>query len=287
MKWLWIPALLLVFFVGDRVAAYALSKVTADSEFRYSRLYSGRAEADILLVGNSRGLTYYQPTIEELTGKSSFNLSYNGLPVQVADALAADYLERYGAPEIMLADVTMLDLDNAALVQDFRVYAPYSERLDGLLRDSFPNIWGGTRLAHLSRYGGEVAQRMFYYAARTDETWLLDRVMSESIAEAAADFEPLDNGYTPARIALFAQMVRRFQEAGTEVHLTINPYYPAYAKTVGKLDQLAADVTAATGLEVRDYATAIEGREYFGDYQHLNVAGAQVFLARLVEDLGL
>ena len=287
MRWLWIPALVAVFFAGDRLAGYLLSRAVEASEFRYSRLYTDRAEADVLLVGNSRGLTYYQPALERLTNRSTFNLSYNGLPIEVASALAQDYLDRYGAPAVMLADVTMLDLDNPALTQDFRVYTPYSQRLDGLLRDSFPNIWGGTRLSHLSRFGGEVAQRAFYYIGRTDETWLLDRIMPEGVAAAAAEFEPLDNGYTPERVALFAEMVRRFREAGTEVYLTINPYYPAYAKTIGKLDALMADVEAATGLEVHDYSQAIESRELFGDYQHLNKAGAEVFLAGLVEELGL
>lgn len=286
-KWLWIPTTVALFFVGDRLAAYALSKIAAESDFRYSRLYSQRAGADILLVGNSRGLTFYQPVLEALTGKSTFNLSYNGIPVKIAHVLAGDYLDRYGAPETMLVDVTMLDMDNVSLIQDFRVYAPYSEGLDGLLRDSFPNIWGGTRLAHLSRYGGEVAQRMLYYADQSDETWLLDRVMPERLTETAEDLTTNRNGYTPARIALLADMVGRFEDAGTDVHLTINPYFPSYARSLDNLDTLAADITAATGLPVYDYSDAVEAREYFGDYQHLNVAGAEVFLERLVADLKL
>ena len=286
-QWYWVLALAAFFFLGDRLGGYALSKVTAESNFRYSRLYGQRAAADILLVGNSRGLTYFQPTIEALTGKTTFNLSYNGLPVELASVLAGDYLDRYGAPEVMLVDVTLLDLDNDALIQDFRTYAPYSEGLDGLLRDSFPNIWGGTRLAHLSRYGGEVAQRMLYYTVKTDETWLLDRVMPQSLADDAVEVQPQRNGYTPARVAQLAATVRRFRDAGTDVHLTINPYYPPYARSLSNLDELAAAVTAATGLEVHDYSEAIQDREYFGDYQHLNVAGARVFLERLVSDLGL
>ena len=287
MKWLWIPALVALFFLGDRLAGYVLSEVTEASEFRYSRLYSGRAEADILLLGNSRGLTYYQPAVEALTGKSTVNLSYNGLPVKVASALADDYLERYGAPEVLLLDVTMMDIDNPALIEDFRVYAQYSAGLDGLVQDSFPSIWRGMRLAHLSRYGGEVAQRMLYYFNRSDETWLLDRVLPEGLAAAAQSGGDVRNGYDADRVAILAGIVERYRAAGTKVYLTINPYYPPYARTITNLGQLAEDVTAATGLPVYDYAEAVEGREYYGDYQHLNVAGAELFLRQLVTDLGL
>ena len=286
-KWLWVPAFVAVFFLGDRVAGFVLNRVTEGSNFRYSRLYTDRAEADILLLGNSRGLTFFQPAVEELTGKSTFNLSYNGLPIDLGHVLALDYLERYGAPEVLLLDVTMLDLDNGPLVQDFRTYAPYSEDLDGLLRDSFPNIWGGTRLTHLSRYGGEVAQRMLYYTLKSDETWLLDRVMPEGLAADATTLPPYTIVLTPKRLELLSDLVQKYQAAGTEVHLTINPYYPAYAASITNLDELAAAATAATGLPVRDYSQAIAEREYFGDYQHLNVAGAEVFLERLVGELGL
>ena len=67
-KWLWIPITLIVVFVGDRLLGGMLASITEGSEFRYSRLYSGRAEADIVLLGNSRGLSFYQPFLEQRTG---------------------------------------------------------------------------------------------------------------------------------------------------------------------------------------------------------------------------
>ena len=49
-----------------RVAyAQALPAIAAD-QFRYSRLYNSTEDADILFVGNSRGLTFFQPEAERV-----------------------------------------------------------------------------------------------------------------------------------------------------------------------------------------------------------------------------
>ena len=63
-KPLWFIALFALVFAGDRLGGRLLQKQVDSSLFRYSRLYRGDAAADILLVGNSRGLTFYQPYIE-------------------------------------------------------------------------------------------------------------------------------------------------------------------------------------------------------------------------------
>ena len=68
----WILAIIALFFIGDRVGGYIVKQVVLKSQFRYSRMYKGEAKADILLVGNSRGLSFFQPTIEEFTKKETF-----------------------------------------------------------------------------------------------------------------------------------------------------------------------------------------------------------------------
>jgi len=60
-----------------------LEQMTKRSNFRYSRMYYQNADAEILLLGNSRGLMFYQPEVEKLTNKKSFNFSYNGLIQEV------------------------------------------------------------------------------------------------------------------------------------------------------------------------------------------------------------
>ncbi len=115
----WYLLLLIVCFSGDRLGAYLLEQQSMQSQFRFSKLYRGESAAEILLLGNSRGLTFYQPYIEQITGKSTCNLSYNGLPMDVAKVLVQDYLERYPAPKNLLIDITTCDRENDALLAGF------------------------------------------------------------------------------------------------------------------------------------------------------------------------
>jgi len=284
---MWIPLTLAIVFAGDRFMSYLLNRAVESSQFRYSRLYAGNAKADIVFLGNSRGLNFYQPYIEEVTGKSTFNLSYNAMPGDLGGALLLDYLEKYGAPEKLVVDATFLDRDNPELIREFRVYAPYSDRLDALLKETDSSIYWGTKVAHLSSFGGEVAQRMFYYLNKSDETWLLDRQISKQVVEASSNLKPYRNNYNLARIRKFGDVVEAFQAAGTDVRFVINPYYPAFQKSIINLDSLALDVRKETGIQVLDYSKSVNGDQNFGDYQHLNKQGAEVYLGRLIKDIEL
>ncbi len=184
----WILALIVLFFVGDRIGGFILGKMVEHSQFRYSRMYTGNAEADILLVGNSRGLIFYQPHISESTGKSNFNLSYNGMSMDLASVLVADYYERYQAPKTLLIDVTMCDRENDQLSIGFNCYSPYSPRLGSFLLTKAPSSAYAGKLTHLYRYNSEVFQRALSYINRSDENWLTDRIINDHmVANVAAE----------------------------------------------------------------------------------------------------
>lgn len=283
-------------FIGDRLGGWMLGKAVQYSQFRYSRLYSGKADCDLLFAGNSRGLIFYQPYIEEKTGRRTCNLSYNGMPISLAAALIKDYLDLHAPPKILMLDVTLLDerMDKR-LVTGFNCYAPYSERLAGLLRDSFPNDFYAGKAFWLYRYNSEVFQRALYYLNKSDEDWLLDRIISPTMQEDIVKQKTFDYDFTPDMLSALADLVHYAQQKGVQVELVINPYYPPFSKKIGNIAALKTAVEQATGLSVYDYSDAISGVQGFGDYQHLNKVGAKQYLDTLLasgllgvqEDLGL
>ena len=280
---LWYAAFLALLFTGDRMAGWLLQKQTMSSQFRYSRMYGGRAAAEILLVGNSRGLTFYEPYIEQITGKSTFNLSYNGLSMDAANALVQDYLDRYPAPRIMLLDITICDRPNNELLAGFSTYAPFSGRLDHLLHDSLPKMWGGNQLSHLTRFNNEIFQRALFHRKTTDNDWLLDRVIpAKLIAEAAQHHYPLE--VHPQLVQQLEEAVKAAQAKGVQVQLVISPYFPNFDKNVSNLDGLKAAVEQATGLPVHDYRQALTEPGDFGDYMHPNKQGSQHYIGLLKKD---
>lgn len=283
-KALWIPALIVLFLIGDRLGALVFENATQRSKFRYARLYSGKADADILLLGNSRGLIFFQPHIEEITGKRTLNLSYNALPVDLAKVLVQDYYTIYSKAELLLIDVTLCDRINKQLITGFTSFSTYSNNLDQLIKQQSPNSWYASKISHLYRYNSEIFQRTLYYLERSDEDWLLDRVISPSLIQNVNE-EPVveleTNDYLLKELAALVNLAER---NGTEVRLLINPYYPDYIKRMENLPHFIEKIKQATGKEVYNYSSALSQTEGFGDYQHLNKTGSRQFLNLLKED---
>lgn len=291
-KTYWIPALILLFFIGDRLGAFVLKKTVEKSQFRYSRLYQKQAVADILLLGNSRGLIFYQPYIEKLTGQSTFNLSYNGMDMELGAALIKDYYEAYPAPAKMIIDVTMCDRVNKNLTASYSLYTPYSSNISQLIKTQNPKIYYGAQLTNLFRYNSELFQRSMRYMVGNDEDWIVDRVISQSMVDNIVNEAPYqiardDKAYMkelPALLEELNSIIKLAQEKGTKVELVVNPYYIPFAQKMINLEEFIKKIENATSLKVHDYSKAIEGTKGFGDYQHLNKEGAKQYIDLLRSD---
>ncbi len=280
-KLLWFVGLFALLFAGDRLAGYFLQKQIDSSQFRYSRMYRGDAAADILLVGNSRGLTFYQPYIEEITGKKTFNLSYNGLPMDASKALVLDFLERYPKTKTMVIDITAADRENKELLTGFLSYSIHSQRLDTLIRGRQPKFWWGAQVSKLTCFNNEIFQRGLFHKNKTDEDWMLDRVISPKLAaEVSANKYALE--VHPYLILQLSEMAAAAKKQGVDVRLVIGPYFPNF--NVENLDALKTAAENATGLTVFDYRNALPGAEFFGDFMHPNKKGAMVFIDLMKRD---
>ncbi|MBV6442255.1 MAG: hypothetical protein DYG98_00445 [Haliscomenobacteraceae bacterium CHB4] len=278
---IWFIALLLLFFMGDRLAGHFLQKLVEQSQFRYSRLYRGDAAAEILLVGNSRGLNFFQPYMEEITGKKTFNLSYNGMPTDLAKVLVEDYLDRYPTPEKMVVDITNCDRMNDELLAGFLTYSAESFRLDTLINSKLPKIWWGGKISAMFRFNNEIFQRALYHRNRTDENWLRDHVISAKLAAEGSD-KPYPLEIHPYLVRQLKETVITARAKGVGVELVIGPYFPGYR--VNNLDVLKNAVEEATGLPVRDYQQVLTDPTCFSDFRHLNVKGSKAFIERMKSD---
>lgn len=277
----WYFLLPVLFFAGDRLGGYWLETQVQQSQFRYSRLYQDKAAADMLLLGNSRGLAFYQPYIEQVTGKSTCNLSYNGLPMDAARALVLDYFDRYPAPQTLLIDITICDRENDALLAGFLCYSGKSARLDSLIQLKLPKIWWGGKLSALFRYNNEIFQRALYYRNKPDKDWLLDRKIPDALLQQAST-NSYDLEVNPYLIQQLQATVAKAQEKGLRVVLVISPYFPGFQ--VKNLDALKSAAMKATGLPVHDYRAALGKASEFGDFMHPNKDGCTAFINIMLRD---
>ena len=283
-KALWIPVCLLLFWGGDRLGGYLMGKLTEASEFRYARMYGGAAAAEILLLGNSRGLIFYQPYIEATTHKKTFNLSYNSMPIDLGRVLVEDYLDRYNAPELLVIDVTMCDRYNEKLVAGFSPYTKYSEKLGKLIKEQSPKSWYAGHVSHLYRYNSEVFQRTLYYLKKSDEDWLNDRIISPTMQDNVAAEEAHELSVDDYLLGQLKAIIDAAENAGTQVELVVNPYYPPYVQRMRTFYDFIGKIEAETGKTVRDYSRDLEQTDGFADYQHLNKAGSKRYIDLLLRD---
>ena len=124
--------------------------------------------------------------------------------------------------------------------------------------------------------------RALYYRGRSDEDWLLDRVISEPMLAGVG--ETPDYTIEPMFLEDLKATIDLVQAKGIEVELVINPYLPAFAERITNLAALKTQIEALTGLPVKDYSQAVTATSGFGDYQHLNKDGSRVYIDRLLAD---
>lgn len=282
---LWLLALIGITVLGDRLGGALLHRFVDDSQFRYSRLYNGTAGAEVVFMGNSRGLSFYEPHVRQLTGRSSFNLSYNALPMDLGYTLFQDYLKRNPAPKDLIIEVSMCNKLNKELILGFGCYAPYSTDLAQLIKAYDTKIGIAGELINLVRYNSEVCQRALYYLNRSDENWLINRTVSPTMLAALASRKPYRLDVASEGILQdLVKTVKLAQAKGVQVHLVVNPYLPAFAAKLDHLQAWKGRISSATGLPVADYSNAVQGNEFFTDYQHLNVKGSYQFISLLKKD---
>lgn len=281
---LWVFALLGFTLLGDRLGGALLHRFVDHSQFRYSRLYNGSAGADVVFMGNSRGLSFYQPYVRELTGQNSFNFSYNALPMDLSYTLFQDYLQRNSSPRKLIIEVSMCNKRNKELIVGFGCYAPYSPGLAQLISSYDPKMGAAGEVTSLVRYNNEVFQRALYYLKKPDENWLLNRTISPTMLNALAARPPYELNAEPEMLKNLVKTTNLAQAKGIAVHLVVNPYLPGFAAKLGHLSSWKAQITAATGLPITDYSSAVQGNEFFSDYQHLNVKGSYQLISLLKKD---
>ncbi len=299
---IWIAAFLALAFAGDRLVGFLLKNITKTSQFRYSRLYNSTESADILFVGNSRGLNFYQPEAERVSGQKTMNLSYNGMPADLAKTLVMDYLDHHTAPKVMIVDVTMCDRYNESLKASMNLYTPFSPRLSDLVKNSVslsPNsvspdtldkyagrkVFYGGKLSQLYQHNSEIFQRVLFHRNKTDNDWIVDRVIGEA-ATKDTSFKSYQVRMFPVMVAHLKEMVDYAKAKGVDVKLVINPYYPPFAETLRDsfLNPLKSLVESQTGMLVNDFSTALQNIDEIGDYQHANKKGSTHYMNILFDN---
>jgi len=276
----WIIFFIAVLFGGDRLIGLYFQHEVDKSMFRYSRMYRGEGQADIVIVGNSRGLNLSQPYIEQQTGRKTFSLCYNSMPCEFATVIAEDYLDRYKV-QTVLCEISIVEMSDDRLLSGFTTYLPDSKRIDSVLKNKAKDSWITSKVSHIYKYNNEVFQRALAYRNHPDDDYFFDRTISDRAAKEA-EGQVVEWKVPENHVQDLKQLADYCRARNINLKFIIGPFFPKYQ--VKNLDKLKQRVEEVTGIPVRDYSYSIQDITAFSDYNHANIKGGKEVVDMMIKD---
>jgi hypothetical protein len=274
---IWFIGLVALTLAGDRLFSWMMEQVLLRSQFRYSRLYRGHIDTDILILGDSRGVhSFYAPAIEEITGMHAFNLSYNSMSPKIAEAVLLDYLNRNRPPRLVIIEPTGSVVGNQ-LSSELRTYATLSPRLETLYSEAHPYAAMAGNIFHLLNLNSGFYIEALHYMRRSDQDWIYRLSMPAALRDRPAYRlgEPREEN-----LAALSRMVRELRRRNIEVRLVIAPYCPMPLN----MNEHAIVFARSAGIPMWNYSDAIHEPNDFADGVHLNERGSRLLLAMMKRD---
>ncbi len=285
-RWGIIFLTIVTFFVGDRLGAYVLERLLYRSPQRFPSMYEGNFDADVVCIGNSRGLYGFDlELVKERTGRPIVNLSHNGMTPRIARAIFADYLAHNRKPKTLIVELSFLTSQtSSATVLDYKPFWNRSKRLRELGEMFSSDSIIACSLLHLYRYNSEMYFRAIYYWLRgkSDQNGFMNfQITSDLIAETE-ELQPFRLQIDSEELAALKELIQTARESGVTVRPVLAPYFPAYANRITNLDDFLAEFTRATGLGAIDCSRENQS-SHFADRVHMNRSGAQDFTKSLIQ----
>ena len=278
--------MLLVFFVGDRVLSYGLGQVTAGSKARLARAYTGRFDADVVVLGNSRAIKSFGFKPFEEVGMTCLNLGVNGIRPGMFEALANDCFDANGVPKRVLIEVSYLkNAWDDSLASEFFPYAHLGVQTERILAERLPKRAVATQLFNAHRYGGQQFIRSVLNYKSGDQELASRKMISPAAIEAVQEKDEEEFPHDEETLRQLTYLLDRIEREGGEATLVLAPYLSEYSKKIANLDSWVKNIESTTGRSVKNYAHFLPSAEHFSDHVHLNRSGQQTFTQQLVGDL--
>jgi len=256
------------------------------SNFRFSKMFKGSLKHNILVLGNSRGVNLIDiAEASHLTQSSIFNLSYNGLSMELIEAVLMDYLEHNEHPDLIIIEISSL-LQNTAAINDFKVYVNYSSRLRQLLKQYDPTGYYGCRLSHVFCFNSQMFLRSLYYLNKSDQQWLKPNAIGAELIRETQTM-PLEAFRSKLKnVQALKRIIDITKKERINLSLILSPYLQSYVTRIKNLPQWIKETSEVVGEDViiHDYSTALSDNSCFADRLHTNKKGTRHILDMLIRD---
>ncbi|CAO3419139.1 hypothetical protein [Azospirillum endophyticum] len=246
-----------------------------------------RGPADVLVLGNSRADNHFPVSaLQDMTCGRALNLGMGGAPTVLSALLWEDYVERHGAPRLLVLEPTGV-VDNPHDLADLPLLAHYSPRIDAFVRQENEELWMANHAFHLMTFNNNQTMRLVAGLLKpaADRTLVgaIPEPMKAQLAAAPEEIMTADDANWQA----LDHIIRSAQAHGTKVAVVITPYFPTYAGKLKNFDAFFAELKGRlpAGVTVIDARRAVNKDELFMDALHINEDGVRAMFAALEPDL--
>lgn len=276
------------FFVLDRACGIVLQQLVKESGFRFSKLYRGVLEADIVVLGNSRAVNaFFVPEMEKQLSQSVFHLGYNGMSTEVCEALFLDYLELNTQPEMLLLEVTNLHVSNGVL-KDLKLFSGMSSRIQALIARDEPSLGAACRITHLYQFNCELFQRVLFYIGKSDRAWINSGLIDPVFASNYVPTQEEQGECLYPTKGLNWEALQRIEtvcdERGIELRLIASPYLPEFRQNLTQYDEWVGQFRAELqqSNNFYDLTNVLESSHDYADVLHINRRGSDALLELMI-----
>jgi hypothetical protein len=280
----------------DKLVFFGLSTMIDRSQFRFSKLYTGRAKADYVVFGNSRGVhSALASALGEALCGHAMNLAYNSISISGVSTLIADYLDMNPRPKAIFVEASAANEGWQRSI--LAPYARKSQRIRSTMsavdaREAAIDRWIWSRPLF-----ADTSLRSLAYLKHDDQDWIISgRSISPEMKQAwlassakkrQAEVDSLMSSASPERLAALRDIARAANARGVPIVFYIAPVHPIVRSTgngnAAPLIALIADVHTPNVI-VFDGSAALAEDRLFADRIHLNRDGSHAFVKILAAD---
>lgn len=298
-------AVALLAFGLDRFVDAGLQRVASGEFGVWNRIVRGDIDADIVISGSSRALSHYDPRVlQQITGRSAFNIGLNGSQTDMQLARLKTYLRHNRKPMLLIHNLDAFSFQvTHKEVYDPGQYMPYLDQADlyeALLRVD-PGTW---KWRYLPLHGYATQDlRLSWLTGLRD--WIKPADMDNHVAgykprnlRWTEDFERFRAGrpqgirvtIEPEGVQQMEELLRLCAQQKIPVILSYSPeYLPMQAMTLNRgeiFDRFAA-LALKHGALLLDFSGSpiSQHQDNFYNSQHLNADGASAFSRELASRL--
>ena len=273
---------LAIVFVGDRIGGEILERIFSRTGYRYAQLYESKLPAEIVVLGNSRGLhMFHPPAIEEITGRKVANLAFNALPPVTMPIIWEDYLKHHPLPKLLVLEVSCISVeDEKGSLERMSILMDKNQAYGQRIKERNATFYWGTQISRLFRYNSSLLWRSLL-VGESDQSWIMDSKLNEEMLGAMVEDSDSSLHKVAENAEAIKEVLRLAKEHGVKVKVLIAPYYPRYRDRLTEAEEWIDWVRNEIDVDVEDHSRLLLDPACFADHLHLNEQGARILAEKL------